>query len=69
MNRITSNLPTVLELEENVAASMLATGELEITEFGSENTYYAGEDGLCFFCKNYPTQEMKDDFMQGSEEY
>jgi len=42
------------ELEEVTADLWLDQGTIEITEYGSENTYYKDQFDNEFYCKNYP---------------
>jgi len=46
-----------LEIEVSTAELWQALGTIQVTETGSENTYYVNEFGIEFFCKNYPQGE------------
>lgn len=42
------------EIEIVTADNWLSTGAIQVTEYGTENTYYIDQFGNKFFCKNYP---------------
>jgi hypothetical protein len=47
-------LPDLQHLEIDEAEIMVESGLLEVTDCGSENTYYADRAGRQYYCKNYP---------------
>ena len=50
--------PLPRELEEFTADLWLSIGTIQVSNYGSENTYYVDQFGIEYFCKNYPREEM-----------